>query len=178
MTEVDVTQYAKCGICMGTVVHPMTLLCQHSFCYDCLTSMIKSQSGPLSYKCPTCKDPFIMPKKTKHNVMIEDLISHVLDEPQLHVRKRSLKKRLDEDIIHEEIREEILSVLLANIQQNAPTDLNRLPRTRTPPPSIAHPLGPVGHDIERMVRRMEKPIRSFIYLIGVIVLLILIYKFL
>ena len=99
-----------CGICNNTVIQPVTLLCQHTFCYECMYDMKKNDAQ--SNKCPSCRFPFIMPKKKSYNIMLETLIRHVTPELQLPKRDISIKKREMEDTVREELRQEILGAVM------------------------------------------------------------------
>lgn len=46
----------KCGICLSPFSYPITLLCQDTFCKECLISM-------KDRKCPVCRLPFLIPKE-------------------------------------------------------------------------------------------------------------------
>lgn len=128
-------EYAKCGICLCVIMKPMTLLCQHSFCYECLVGLVKKDKssnnnmilGPRvnKYDCPSCKEPFIFPRKNTHNVMLEDLISQLTPEDQKEQRKIVIVKREMEDKIREELRQELLGALVRNGNQDLNNNQNR-----------------------------------------------------
>lgn len=122
-------KHALCSICKSLITHPMTIICQHSFCYECLQLTIQNRVAQMrnspgymhlpasrrtsaiasAYTCPVCRDPFTMPKKTKHNTMIESIITDMIPVKQQEIRHRQIHKRGIEEDIKEEIRVEFLN---------------------------------------------------------------------
>lgn len=91
-----------CAICQGIFESPFTLLCQHTFCKDCISSVADR-------KCPVCHHSFIL-TANKNNIIGE--MCDVVYPEGSGVRK---SHALDEDTkLRNKQIEEINKVLLDN----------------------------------------------------------------
>lgn len=90
----------KCPICLDVFVNPTTLMCQHSFCRDCLINAH-------SRKCPYCNLSIIGPliKNTKLELLTEKIFAdkvknkkeHLLQEMKIKEIKSDIEKKLKTD---------------------------------------------------------------------------------
>lgn len=64
----------NCGICSGTCREPRTLDCIHSFCLDCLKTILASVTEQDTFACPKCKLKVTPPPGTSlDNAYLESL---------------------------------------------------------------------------------------------------------
>lgn len=91
----------SCGICGNVLTHPVTILCQHTFCYKCIQTMIHKnrETGDMKRECPMCRFPFILPMKNAKNYIMDLLIQKITkDESRI---KESLKVTMKDQVIAE-----------------------------------------------------------------------------
>lgn len=100
-------QSLVCGICLDKMYQPCTILCQHTFCHECLVKH-KERS------CPICKIKFVLP--VEYNRIIDTASSIFFhndwierDEQYQHsVLRRDLKTKVEEQI-RREIFEQVVN---------------------------------------------------------------------
>jgi len=126
-------EHFTCSICTDIFRKPMTLICQHTFCYDCLLQLEKPDRGsihmmivPKQYRCPTCRSRYIFPDSSKHNIVIENFIQSQLDVSQIEERKFTIEKYEVFDRIQDEIRKEIMDTVLGDLSNDQELNLNNL----------------------------------------------------
>lgn len=135
--ELDIQEFieneCKCPICNEIFQVPITLLCQHTFCRNCLvknreaealqalqSSMNIQPSHELNEqilqkfpgKCPICKTRYFIPLKTQHNFILKRLIDEFYPKQD---QKEFLRVTL-EDEVREELRQELLNTVIDNLQ--------------------------------------------------------------
>ena len=95
----------KCGICKDILYHPVTLLCQHTFCNYCLSCCNDNH-------CPICRKIFIMPKgyNKELNHVIKSLYRDKYKE-----KSKDISREIDESRRKNEIFEEIYEEIISNI---------------------------------------------------------------
>lgn len=149
--EVDnLHQSLICPICTQKFYNPVTLICQHTFCKECLVMMNER-------KCAICRVGFIIPKE--HNRIIEDAVK-VFFREEWEERDEEFKAEHHREDIEKEVREEIRRELFNEVvtgvmqefeeealqrrsqQRNQQRDLERL--RRGPPPN--NPLQTVAEN--------------------------------
>ena len=94
-------QSLVCGICMDKFYHPVTLICQHTFCKSCLVQAKER-------KCPICQLRFVIPQE--YNRIIENAVKVFFNEEWLERDEEARKERLKKDIrstVEDELREEL-----------------------------------------------------------------------
>lgn len=131
MTEVEAQEYPKeleCSICNDLYVRPVTLLCQHTYCRNCITDYHKRQSGPQvddegyqvfvsskdrNPKCPLCRCTIVIPPNDNSNIrdLIQRTYGHMLEQRTEQLRKDDAKADM-KDQIKEELRREMFNALL------------------------------------------------------------------
>jgi len=52
-----------CPLCMGTFIQPLSLSCLHSYCENCLVSLVKANNSTEKDKvvCPECRAATALP---------------------------------------------------------------------------------------------------------------------
>lgn len=116
----------QCSICTQILFDPITLICQHTFCRDCLVQHMKT-----SKKCPTCQKHFFLPS-TNTTFIIRDAIFDLqskiyppeklatMQENRLHSR---IKLNTKETVIAE-LRKELENTILDDINEIASTPIH------------------------------------------------------
>lgn len=61
----------KCPICWEMFVHPITLMCGHSYCLKCIEDYFKRSKGR---DCPNCRVSLHQDYTLKKNVTISDIL--------------------------------------------------------------------------------------------------------
>ncbi|OCT59618.1 hypothetical protein XELAEV_18001040mg [Xenopus laevis] len=54
----DLRDELSCSICLSIYTDPVSLLCGHNFCRDCIGKTWDSQEGSGAYSCPECRAKF------------------------------------------------------------------------------------------------------------------------
>jgi hypothetical protein len=131
--ETFVNEHLTCGICKSLFETPVTLLCQHTFCRECLvewqrrtaTSLLEqfglsidasSQDGQLnqlSNKCPVCKTRFFLPPKKMCNTVLQGIIETCVKNRDY--TRENLRNSLEDDV-RNELRQELLGGVLNELQ--------------------------------------------------------------
>ena len=88
MASINIEELQKrlqCAICLDTVYNPKRLICNHSFCKDCLDKALKfNADGSAILKCPKKCDAKtrISPQQTTNNLQVDYMLKDVLDVTQ------------------------------------------------------------------------------------------------
>lgn len=78
---IDIEDLLKCSICLDIFVEPITFICQHSFCTNCII-------GIKNNKCPLCKHLIVIPLQRN---IIMDYMSKILFEKKYDEKINSIK---------------------------------------------------------------------------------------
>lgn len=121
------TMELDCSICREILYKPVTLLCQHSFCYPCLKTFYSQRTeygrNDDRSKCPICKIPYTLPPF--HNKQMQSMIEDKFPE-QCKIRKEEIKKeeikKTMEDIIEKEVRLEVWNTISTDFYDNTLND--------------------------------------------------------
>jgi len=88
-----------CSVCQDILFEPVTLFCQHTFCFECLwkerekNQRKKSESNPLPPpKCPLCRKLFVLP--FSHNNILVAILEKDYGELYSERRERSKLEEL------------------------------------------------------------------------------------
>ncbi|XP_068120383.1 E3 ubiquitin/ISG15 ligase TRIM25-like [Hyperolius riggenbachi] len=73
MASSDVTTELCCSICIGIYRDPVTLLCGHNFCRDCITRAWEHQEDLQEYKCPECQRRYKRRPKLVRNITLRNI---------------------------------------------------------------------------------------------------------
>lgn len=102
-----------CAICMELLYSPMTLLCQHSFCRECIRGMKDA------HKCPTCNGVF--PYPAEYNRVLDGALSRMFPETY-EMRKARGEEIVKAKSTEHKIREEIYRAVLGSAVADAMED--------------------------------------------------------
>lgn len=102
----------SCGICGEILGHPVTILCQHTFCYPCLQTMIQTNKSTTNKReCPMCRTAFILPLKNAKNYILDLLIGKLSNDTDRI--KKSMKVTMRDEVV-EELRAEFMPFFVNN----------------------------------------------------------------
>lgn len=114
--ELDIS---SCSICKDLLCEPVTLLCQHSFCLDCLKDY-KGRDKRLdrmyyvldnAHKktgCPKCEFPFVIPPK--YNKQLETFLQKLYPE-EYEIRKQHVIEQHQKEDLITEMRGEVWEMI-------------------------------------------------------------------
>ncbi|XP_071504788.1 uncharacterized protein [Diadema antillarum] len=75
------SQNLECPICLTLFNQPKTLTCSHTFCKDCLESIVQTQPNQQTIKCPVCREGTLVPSgdvsKLQTNIPLSSLVDEV-----------------------------------------------------------------------------------------------------
>ena len=118
----------ECSICNDLFVCPVTLLCQHTFCRDCISTYHQKQSQPevdddgfqvwtnkkdRNPKCPLCRCAIVIPPND-NNVLKDFIRSNYQEKYESRVEQQQ-KDQIKNDMkkeIKDELRKEMFNALL------------------------------------------------------------------
>ena len=121
----------SCSICKELLCEPLTLLCQHSYCFECISTYYNakndlpnmmtwqndrweqrnSRQSPSKDKCPLCKFPFTLPPKYNHE--FEEVLKLQFPE-EYSTRQRDVELKRKKDKEHETMRKEVWNMIVEN----------------------------------------------------------------
>ena len=120
-----------CSICKDLLCEPIILMCQHSFCFECIQKHNNKDkpSEPTSLNpqpytmyrdvsllkesslCPLCKFPFTLPPK--YNNEFENLLSYQFPD-EYKERKEMIEVNRQRDEMEEKMRKEVWNIINKN----------------------------------------------------------------
>lgn len=131
----------SCGICKELMYRPVTLLCQHSYCYLCLETyylgdprVVDPNYPDVVYytdkknKCPLCNIPYTLPPM--ENALMSDVLEHRF--PKEYTERRQYvehTKLIENKSIEEEkkMRKEIWNIISTNFSTRDPPRQQQVP---------------------------------------------------
>lgn len=120
----DLEDTLKCNICKEIFNEPVTLICNHTFCYSCIINMPASQWAPR--KCPMCQVLIWLPPQHTVNFILRDVIINIYGQQKYETIKQErtkgiLKKSLETEV-KEEIKTEIWRTVMDAMKHTLPKD--------------------------------------------------------
>ncbi|XP_040191590.1 E3 ubiquitin/ISG15 ligase TRIM25-like [Rana temporaria] len=58
MESADLRKELECSVCLNIYTNPVTLICGHNFCQDCIGRVLDTQEESGGYSCPECRKAF------------------------------------------------------------------------------------------------------------------------
>lgn len=104
----------ECSICQSLFVRPVTLLCQHTFCRQCIKSHYdKMKNTKNTPTCPLCNCGIIIPPND-NNLFVDIINLNYTDQYKQRIeesKKDDIKSDIKEDVKNELRRELFSSVM-------------------------------------------------------------------
>lgn len=120
-----------CSICKELLCEPLILMCQHSFCFDCIqrhNNKKKNINNPLnpqqqdlyqdypprindSSLCPICRFPFTIPPR--YNQEFENLLAYQFPD-EYKERKETLNVNKQQNELEDKMRKEVWNMINKN----------------------------------------------------------------
>lgn len=79
----------SCPICLGLLKCPVTIVCGHSYCMDCINQAWDEEDQRGIYSCPECRETFASRPIISKNVMLADVIKMLNQSGVVNVRSPS-----------------------------------------------------------------------------------------
>ncbi|XP_072281931.1 E3 ubiquitin-protein ligase TRIM39-like [Pyxicephalus adspersus] len=76
MAAVGVKDELECSICLCIYNNPITLICGHSFCHDCIDMLWQDKQNG-DYECPECKKKFHARPKLNKNIALSNIVARI-----------------------------------------------------------------------------------------------------
>ncbi|XP_068131213.1 E3 ubiquitin/ISG15 ligase TRIM25-like [Hyperolius riggenbachi] len=78
MASAELRKELECSICLNTYTNPITLLCGHSFCWECMDGVLDTQKTSGGYSCPECREKIQGKPKLKRNTTLHNIVQYFL----------------------------------------------------------------------------------------------------
>lgn len=106
-----------CGICKEIMNEPLTITCNHTFCYMCIAKTDENMFN-MTRECPLCKKKYCLPPQTITNYVLRDVIKKVITEKKYdNIKKLQEKNRIKLSLRNQainELRNENYDSIIAN----------------------------------------------------------------
>ncbi|XP_077346694.1 tripartite motif-containing protein 75-like [Lithobates pipiens] len=76
MASVDLKEELECSICLSIYTDPVTLICGHNFCQDCIGRVLDSQERSGGYFCPDCREEFQERPSLRRNITLRNIVEN------------------------------------------------------------------------------------------------------
>ncbi|XP_040203547.1 putative tripartite motif-containing protein 75 [Rana temporaria] len=70
----DARKELDCSICLNIYTNPVMLKCGHSFCRDCIESVLDTQGGSGVYCCPECREESQVRPQLSRNITLRNIM--------------------------------------------------------------------------------------------------------
>jgi hypothetical protein len=91
----DIEDFLKCDVCKDILNEPKTLLCQHTFCANCLISL---------KECPMCRLKLYLPKNS--NNIFNNIISLLYGSEKVkELEEKNRKEKLEKELLPKVLNE-------------------------------------------------------------------------
>ncbi|XP_073468054.1 E3 ubiquitin/ISG15 ligase TRIM25-like [Aquarana catesbeiana] len=78
MTSADLRKELECSVCLNIYTDPITLICGHNFCQDCIERVLDTQEGSGGYSCPQCREQFQERPALHRNITLRNIVENFL----------------------------------------------------------------------------------------------------
>ncbi|XP_077109634.1 nuclear factor 7, brain-like isoform X2 [Ranitomeya variabilis] len=76
MDSTDLRNEMTCCICLNLYTDPVTLICGHNFCRECIDNVLDSQVMLVGYSCPQCRARFRERPTLQRNTTLGNIADH------------------------------------------------------------------------------------------------------
>ncbi|XP_073468092.1 uncharacterized protein [Aquarana catesbeiana] len=76
MASADLKEELECSICLSIYTDPITLICGHNFCQDCIGRVLDSQERSGGYFCPDCREEFQERPSLRRNITLRNIVEN------------------------------------------------------------------------------------------------------
>ncbi|XP_040191639.1 E3 ubiquitin/ISG15 ligase TRIM25-like [Rana temporaria] len=78
MASADLRKELECSVCLNIYTDPVTLICGHNFCRDCIGRVLDTQEGSGGYSCPECREEFQDRPALRRNITLRNIVQNFL----------------------------------------------------------------------------------------------------
>jgi hypothetical protein len=169
----DFNQTLKCEICNDLLYKPMTLLCQHTFCYHCLEI---GKSMKTLKECPLCKLKLEIPEVVPQNNLISEIEKIIFGNEhfksiEARVNEEQLQRQLEPQV-RQEIQEALKKTILKSKKEdykNININLNSTHNQILPEPSTnnnniqRNNLASINNDDEWTIKDITRIMETLVF---------------
>ena len=104
----DVEASLICVICNEIFNEPVTLICNHTFCYACLLSTEENENE-MTRSCPLCKKKYCLPPGGVVNYTLKEIIIKLVGEKKYLKTQKSREKTVLKQTLKSQVISELRS---------------------------------------------------------------------
>jgi hypothetical protein len=121
----NIKDFLKCSICLDIYCEPITLMCQHNFCKQCLTRFLARHRStqdddyvtitPNTNLCPLCKLHIFIPPQ--HNIELDHVAKTLFPDQYNDKKKRIIEEEFYKSIdakVREDIWREVVNTITSH----------------------------------------------------------------
>jgi hypothetical protein len=115
LLNLNIDEQLSCAVCTSAYYNPITLLCQHTFCYHCI-------SDEKVKECPICRVKKFIPKSASDTItdnILNKITKIYYGETEINKMKDYVEDYLDEKKTKPAIEKEMETTLIANLNDLA-----------------------------------------------------------
>ena len=115
----EINSSYECSVCQSLFVKPVTLLCQHTYCRQCIkTHYDRMKSNKNTPTCPVCNCGIIIPPND-NNLLVDIINLNYSDKYKQRVEES--KKDVIKSEIKEEVKNELRRELFSSLMNDPPS---------------------------------------------------------
>lgn len=127
LLNLNIDEQLSCAVCTCAYYNPITLLCQHTFCYHCI-------SDEKVKECPICRVKKFIPKSASDTItdnILNKITKIYYGETEINKMKDYVEDYLDEKKTKPVIEKEMENTLIANLNDLAAVASQTTPQIPT-----------------------------------------------
>lgn len=113
----DIKEILICPVCKDVMNEPLTLMCNHTFCYICLAGT-EENMWELSRDCPICKKKYCLPPTNVVNFTLRDVIQTLIGKKRYEKTKKSREAQLVKHSLRNKVIKELRDEYHASVVDN------------------------------------------------------------